>query len=1139
MAINTWGILHRTLLGFFHGNATRRSKRPHRRGSRTLHGELLEPRYLLSSTPITLDATKATVVIQGTADADHVIVWNDSSNQLHVSLQTLSENYTAVFASSSVTLVQFSAGNGDDIFQNMTSIRSLVWGGAGNDTLIGGSGNDRLYGGADNDILYGGEGDDELRGEDGIDSLFGDAGNDLLLGGTGNDRLFGGADNDLLYGNDGDDELRGEDGNDSLFGDAGNDLLLGGSGNDRLFGGADNDLLYGDEGNDELRGQEGDDLLFGGDHADLLLGGEGHDTLVGNADNDTLDGGNGNDVLIGSEGVDTLNGSAGEDVLIGGIVNHDVDNLRLLGQTWASNLPYSQRIESIESESFAARLFSEDTVFEDGVADNLSGGDGLDWFFQTGALVSYVPEDVQPNTDHNDHDSHHDHHDSTVIVHHPPRFEGFELISAIDVLRDRQSAESLHTRLPHVDNPVLQREHLTLFQLVRYDQITHYAVRSGDWSSSSTWSGGVVPGNGARVLIPLGVEVQVDQLIKSRLTSVRIDGKLTFSQVKNTELRADTVVVAGTGAFEMGTSAAPIVPQVRARLLITNDGPIDRTVDPFALGRGLISHGRVSIHGAEVTPFVELAGPVQAGSYSLLLKEVPVGWKPGDTIVIASSSPGTQQNEVRQILFTAGNWVILFQPLTYNHVAPASDLSIHVANVSRNAVIESESSAIDRRGHVMFMHNRDVDIAYAGFYRLGRTDKLQPLNDPAVNSNWILEQGTGTNPRGRYPVHFHRNGQVNDGNPSLIHGSAVVDAPGWGFVNHSSYVDMWKNVAFDVKGAAFATEVGDEIGSFRGNIAIGTSGSGERVEARVNVQDFGHRGDGFWFQGVGVRVSDNIAAGNAGSAFLFYARALVENGVRKEFLAANLPDPALAGGAPTIDVGKMPIIEFENNVGYASTSGLSAWYLMEKAIPAFFNVLQNGTFWNNIVGVEIPYTRHTALRNLRVIYANVDYVPQFGVRGNAVTTNILYEKLTITGYTTGIAIPLYGNSMISGGTFRNQRDILIQTGFNRSLLIYGLKETPNIVMSARFSLVGDDATRLFTNDIVTLNFGSFNNRRLYYEAQLPEVVPFPQPYPGLPAEYVGLTNQQLWDTYGIAIGGAIAPSNSIRVPNITGVIGPA
>ena len=61
--------------------------------------------------------------------------------------------------------------------------------------------------------------------------------------------------------------------------------------------------------------------------------------------------------------------------------------------------------------------------------------------------------------------------------------------------------------------------------------------------------------------------------------------------------------------------------------------------------------------------------------------------------------------------------------------------------------------------------------------------------------------------------------------------------------------------------------MGDEIGSFVGNIAIGSTGSGE-VESAIS-QDFGHQGDGFWFQGPGVTVTNNIAAGNDGNAFIF------------------------------------------------------------------------------------------------------------------------------------------------------------------------------------------------------------------------------------------------------------------------------
>src|SRR5207248_6298728 len=98
-----------------------------------------------------------------------------------------------------------------------------------------------------------------------------------------------------------------------------------------------------------------------------------------------------------------------------------------------------------------------------------------------------------------------------------------------------------------------------------------------------------------------------------------------------------------------------------------------------------------------------------------------------------------------------------------------------------------------------------------------------------------------------------------------VRGCVVVNSPGWGFVNHSSNIDMEDNVAFNVAGAAFVTEAGDEIGSFRRNLAVRSVGSGADTVARVKLQDFGHEGDGFWLQGGGVAVEQNVAVGQAGA----------------------------------------------------------------------------------------------------------------------------------------------------------------------------------------------------------------------------------------------------------------------------------
>ncbi len=89
------------------------------------------------------------------------------------------------------------------------------------------------------------------------------------------------------------------------------------------------------------------------------------------------------------------------------------------------------------------------------------------------------------------------------------QLEGFSLYDSLDTLNDRQTSETLTSLVPLANNMSLEKEHLALMQLVRYDQVTTMRIRSGEWSDPTIWHGGVVPGAGARVLIPVGVEVRL------------------------------------------------------------------------------------------------------------------------------------------------------------------------------------------------------------------------------------------------------------------------------------------------------------------------------------------------------------------------------------------------------------------------------------------------------------------------------------------------------------------------------------------------------------------------------------------------------------------------------------------------------
>ncbi|MBP3953761.1 hypothetical protein J8F10_00400 [Gemmata sp. G18] len=143
----------------------------------------------------------------------------------------------------------FYGREGNDLLTNNTAVRTIAYGGSGNDILVGGAGaaNDLLYGEAGNDILYGRYGNDFLDGGSENDILDGSVGNDFLDGGFGNDDLLGG---------DGTDNLYGGDGSDNLYGGTGKDYLFGGNGTDRLDGGVGDgeaDFLNGGIGADWFR----------------------------------------------------------------------------------------------------------------------------------------------------------------------------------------------------------------------------------------------------------------------------------------------------------------------------------------------------------------------------------------------------------------------------------------------------------------------------------------------------------------------------------------------------------------------------------------------------------------------------------------------------------------------------------------------------------------------------------------------------------------------------------------------------------------------------------------------------------------------------------------------------------------------
>lgn len=737
---------------------------------------------------------------------------------------------------------------------------------------------------------------------------------------------------------------------------------------------------------------------------------------------------------------------------------------------------------------------------------------------------------------------------------------------------------------PHAHEPALRSEHGSLLDLLPVAAATDVAARDGDWSDPKTWKAGRPPAADADVVIPERTTVTLDRVQSSVLKSVRVDGALQFATDRDTALTVDTIVVTPGGRLMIGTPERPVAAGKFARVTFADRGPIDTRRDPTLLGRGLISHGVVTVCGTPVTPHAALAVPARQGDTTLKLSQPPSNWKPGDQIVLAGTShKSPTQDEVLEVLAVAGSDVTV-KPLAFDHIAPAEGLRASIAHLSRNVVLASENAADpSRAGHVMFMHSPKVTLAYAAFENLGRTNKLKPIDDPRLDDQGRLADGSGSNPRGRYAVHFHRTG-TSDSEPARVTGCAVVNGPGWGFVNHSSCVVFEDNVAFNVTGSAFVTEAGDETGAFRRNLAVRSIGSGQDEDARHKLQDFGHEGDGFWFQGGGVVVEDNVAAGQAGSGFIYFTEGLDQAGLgRTRYRVADLWEPSWAAtmdrvdhkdpdriaDADSVPVIALPIRSFKNNVAFACGAGFTTRFMSPK--PAR-SVLRDSAAWNCAYGVRVRYTTNLDLINLRLICgpAEKPYGAIFGTLEGE--QDIRYADLHVEGWPVGIHVPEAGHHVIEGGYWNNAKSILIPTPLQRGRSVeikgdvrFGTLATSktasepqyDVYLEAAFAglLEGPSGYRdpnvLFAPDVIELGTAVYKGKQLYYVEQAADFVPFKtaadpaaskrlgDPLRSLPPELLDKSNRQMWESYGLALAGAVAPPDAVAEPRIHGLVGSA
>ncbi len=739
-------------------------------------------------------------------------------------------------------------------------------------------------------------------------------------------------------------------------------------------GGSDDDDTMTGGGDDHGdHGSGGDDTMTGGGNDG---GGDGDDTMTGGGDDHGDHGGGGDDTMTGG-GND--GGGDGDDTMTGGGDDH--------GDHGGGG--------------------GDDTMTGGGDDHgDHGGGDGDDTMTGDGGGHSGGPDGHGGGG--------HDHSDPAID---PPGVGASQ--SAIDAYV--QALGNMGEAHAHGDDPGKAGEHMAAMDLVDRGEATHVAIGDGDWFDPNIWSNGEVPGDDAKVLIPEGVSVDYAGVSDARLFTVRIDGTLDFATDENSQMIFDTIVASPTGHLIIGTADNPVEANVDVDLIVADNGRIDTGWDPMLLSRGIIAHGTTTIHGADKDSHEKVSDDPMEGDTSVQMAGgVPTGWQVGDTIVIAgthydgykwdNSISGRRlyppEDEVRTITQIDDDGRIHFDdPLVHDHDAPREDLKTSVANYTRNVSVESENAEdleVFERGHVMFMHSDNVDVRYAEFTELGRTDKSEEARDISNIDNVRFD----SNVQGRYSLHLHKTGTTDIDNPAVLEGNAVFGSPGWGVVHHDSNAVITNTATYDTFGAGFVAETGNETGVWDDNIAIWSQGVAWETpkntsEIGDNIFDTARGGEGFWFQGRMVASTNNIAA-SVNNGFVYFHRDGDDRVI--EFDASLFDYDAALYYQDDVRPDDVPILGFQGNEAFAAREGLHVVKANPNQGHDVWSHLDDFTAWSVKIGAHIEYTSHYLLTNFDIVgKEDTQFSPaETGILLGNNTTEMVIRDVQIDGFETGI-----------------------------------------------------------------------------------------------------------------------------------------
>lgn len=705
---------------------------------------------------------------------------------------------------------------------------------------------------------------------------------------------------------------------------------------------------------------------------------------------------------------------------------------------------------------------------------------------------------------------------------------------------------------------------------------TIVSSHTGAWSDPTTWNPARRPVAGDSVAVAAGMTVTYDVVDSGAMRCVGVDGILRFKPDIDTQLTVGDLLVRPSGTLEVGTESAPIA-TARTATIVIADKPIDTAADPEQFGTGLVVTGRIRIHGeAKPRTFLRTTSELKPGESTFEVEQEAAGWKTGDRLVVPDSRyyPMSERGalttwwpglEVVTLGQGVGNRLTLTKGLRTAHPGARNgdgkvEFLPHVGNLTRNVVIRSQSPA-GTRGHVMFVARADVDVRYAAFQNLGRTT-LTPLDSAAFDASGKVTH-TGKNQIGRYAVHFHHligpPTTPAGGFQFTFIGNAVESSSKWGMAIHHSHYGLIKdNVLYDTKGSGIMTEDGSEsFNVIERNFIVKIDGDGNRGDKGEGTvpNDFGTEGTGIWLRGPNNYVRQNVVSNAVIYGYMLYFGTL---GTVK-IPAQKGGDPGLSGQGTAVNFAQTKLLEFADNEAYADRIGMTLWYADGPV------VLKRMRIWHAMTDGFYGYPHRGVVMDGWIIRGDpaaladpTDWSTGIGF-GDYEARNATIVRADIQNMRYGITPAIVANDPWAGpnapvGTttiqdsyFRNYFDVAVRTMyFNGGPSRMSPKAA--VIRNSKFvapTVTGDPT---YPPQAIMMSFlpNTLSNnvqkdRVLVYDFNqvkgddfqvfyLEQKADFPLPTVGENgvAQAAGLTNQQSWERYRVAIGGQVTPCMTRR-----------